>query len=126
MKGAILEDLYQEEIYNIRGKTFIVIPTTWSELTDDDIQLLNKILAAVKLSLSSVRIVTLPSLENTAQLPENASGMILFGVRTDPSIRLYQPSKWIGTPIIVAEALHLLDEPKKKNLWAALKSMFAV
>jgi hypothetical protein len=126
MKEEILEDLFQEEIYNIHSKTFIVIPTTWSELSEDDIQLLSKILTAVKLNLSSVRIVTLSKLENSSQLPETPSSIILFGVPTHPSIKLYQPSKLMGIPIIVADRLPSLDEPKKKNLWVALKAMYTV
>jgi hypothetical protein len=126
MKEEILEDLFQEEIYNIHSKTFIVIPTTWSELSEDDIQLLSKILTAVKLNLSSVRIVTLSNLENSSQLPETPSSIILFGVPTRPSVKLYQPSKLMGIPILAADRLPSLDDPKKKNLWVALKAMYTV
>lgn len=126
MNAGVVTDLYQEEIYQLRTKTIIVISVPWNQLNDGTIQLLAKILAAVKLDLSSIRLITLTRLDDVLSLPEYPSHIISFGVPTSPPIELYQPSKLMGVPIITADKLDLLDDSRKKNLWAGLKAMFAV
>lgn len=126
MNAEVVTDLYQEEIYHLRQKTIVVISVPWNQLNDGSIQLLAKILASVKLDLSSVRIISLPRLDDVSGLPEYPSHIISFGVPTSPPIELYQPSKLMGVPIITADELDLLDDSRKKNLWAGLKAMFAV
>ena len=126
MNTEVVTDLYQEEIYHLRQKTIVVISVPWSQLKDGSIHLLAKILAAVKLDLSSVRIITLTRLDDVSSLPEYPSHIISFGVPTSPRIELYQPSKLMGIPIITAGALDSLDDSRKKNLWSGLKAMFPV
>ncbi len=126
MNPEVVADLYQEEVYHLRKKTIVVISLPWNQLKDESIQLLAKILAAVKLNLSSVRIITLERLDDISRLPEDPSHIISFGVPTSPRIELYQPSKLMGVPIINADELDSLDDSRKKNLWSGLKTMFAV
>lgn len=126
MNPEVISDLYQEEIYKLPKRTVVIIPVPWHQLSEESIQLLTKILAAVKLSPSAVRIITLKKFEDPSKLPEAPSNIILFGVPTNPMINLYQPDNFKGIPTISADALELLDDSRKKNLWVALKSTFAV
>lgn len=126
MNPEVISELYMDEIYKLPRRTMVIIPVPWRQLSEDSIELLTKILAAVKLSLSSVRIITLDKLEDPSKLPEAPSNIILFGVPVNPRINLYQSDNFKGIPTIAADALDLLDDGRKKNLWVALKSAFAV
>jgi hypothetical protein len=120
-----LEELFQEEIYKVSQKTLVMIPVSWSELNPDDHKLLAKILSAVKLNLSSVQILVASTLNESIVQANKPDRILLFGVAVDASIPKYQPSDFHGTQLIVADSLNSLDEPKKKVLWTALKTMFA-
>jgi hypothetical protein len=120
-----LEELFQEEIYKVSQKTLVMIPTSWTELNPNDHKLLVKILSAVKLNLSSVQILVASTLNESIFQANKPDRILLFGVAVDTSIPKYQPSDFHGIQLIVADSLNSLDEPKKKVLWAALKTMFA-
>lgn len=121
-----LQELYQEEIYKLPGKTLVILPDSWDTLDDANVQLLSKILASVKLSLSHVQIIVTLKIEDVPFHTYKPSRILLFGVSSDSSIAKYQLTRFNEIPVISADALDTLDDAKKKNLWLALKTMFAV
>lgn len=120
-----LQELYGEETYNIPGKLLVIIRQNWDELNNTDIQLLNKILAAIKITLAQVQVVSAQKIGDIPIGIYNPSAILLFGLSDDPTILPYQVITYKGIPALSADALYSLDEPNKKKLWLALKTMFA-
>ena len=121
---SLLQNLYQEEIYKIAPKLLIVIDKQWSEVSIDEIDLLEKILKALKLTLASVQVLTrsefLPQ-DFQAFAPDHVIG---FGSKLENSERMYEAIQTDGITVVVADALDRLDEVKKRNLWATLRQVF--
>lgn len=121
---SLLQNLYQEEIYKIDPKVLIVIDKKWSEVSIDEIVLLEKILKALKLTLASVQILTRSEFfpeDFQAFAPEYIIG---FGSKLKNSEKMYEAIQIDGATIVVADTLDLLDEVKKRNLWIALRQVF--
>ena len=121
---SLLQNLYQEEIYKIAPKLLIIIDKQWSEVSIDEIILLEKILKALKLTLASVQILTrskfLPN-DFQAFTPDY---ILAFGSKLKDSERMYEAIQTAGTTVVLADALHLLDDAKKRNLWLTLRQVF--
>jgi hypothetical protein len=124
MTQAHLESLYQEELYKIKPKVLVVIPRPWASLSQDEITLLGKILNAVKLSLSSVQIITRPEFAVTDVEIFQPSHIIAFGSLLKDSAKMYEGHTVSGIPVVVAHELSALDDTRKKNLWTSLKQLF--
>jgi DNA polymerase III psi subunit len=121
---SLLQNLYQEEIYKIPSKLLIVIDKQWAEVSIDETILLEKILKALKLTLASVQILT-----RSEFLPKDFQAfkpdyILAFGSKLKNSDRTYEAIQTDATTIVVADALDLLDEVKKRNLWATLRQVF--
>lgn len=121
----VIEDLYQEEVYRLPARTVIVIPVSWNAITEQEVNLLTKILSAVKLSLAGVHIVVarIVSLEQIRSM--NPKQLLIFGAEVEPDIAPYQNTVVNDIPIVRSHALSELDDARKKSLWVALKEMFA-
>jgi hypothetical protein len=83
-------------------------------------------LAALKLSISSVQIVTKEKLIPDSLSAFSTVKVISFGVPVEPPINSYESTERNGIKIIYADTLDTLDDLKKRNLWQALKTMFSV
>lgn len=125
----LLENLYSEEVYNIpRQSAVVVLSEPWEKLGEAETILLSKILTAIKLSMASVKIVMLPvlDLENESHVSMCTSDvLLLFGTSVKQSVEPYKKVIIKNFRIIQSEPLHLLDEKKKRDLWLALKDLFA-
>ena len=120
-----LQELYSEDIYSIPGKTLVILSCPWSELNDASVQLLGKILNSVKLSLSSVQIISSLKIEDIPLDVYNPSGILFFGIPAGlVGATPYQLGRFKGIPTIAADTLDSFDDAKKKSLWLALKAMF--
>jgi hypothetical protein len=119
-----LVNLYPEELYKIKSKVLIVLSKPWSEVGDEEIILLGKILNAVKLSLAAVQIIT--RAEFTVEDFEcyQPTCIIAFGSILKDSTKKYETLSIGGIPIVVADELLDLDDVRKKNLWLTLKQVF--
>ena len=123
-KTSLLQNLYQEEIYKIAPKILIVIDKQWSGVSIEETTLLEKILKALKLTLASVQILT-----RSEFLPEDFQAfspkyILAFGSKLKMSERMYEAIQTDGITLVVADALDLLDEEKKRNLWLTLRQVF--
>lgn len=125
MSDSALSYLYQEDLYQIPGKVTVILRRPWSSYSPEHQTLLSKILASVKLSLSSVQVLTADTF-NMDALDHRASRILIFGSIADASIIPYQANQAQGFTIIRADDLPELDDQKKKSLWIALKSMFGM
>lgn len=118
-----LQHLYPEELYNIKPKVLVVIARPWSELQEDEIALLTKILNAVKVPLAAVQIVTRNSFLYQDFANQKPSHIISFGSVFQDSPEMYEPVLR-EIPVVVAHELRDLDDVRKKSLWTALRQIF--
>jgi hypothetical protein len=122
MNSDVIKSTYPEELYRISEKLTVVLARPWESLSPEEITLLSKILASVKESLFSVRMMNQPEI-NTSTLPPG-SKIISFGSKVSPSVEPYA-CHWNDTSFIIsADWLSELDDAKKKNLWTALRVAF--
>lgn len=124
MQPNLLINLYPEELYNIKPKVLVIIAKPWNELTEDEIKLLQKILAAVKFSLPSVQVVTMQEFSLDSFRNNEPSHIIAFGASFRDFNKMYENISVDGISIVVAHELRLLDDARKKNLWVTLKQIF--
>ncbi len=119
------------EYYQPKQKVIVLV----NELNATDIELLGKILGAVKLDLQSVDIVELDKnlSVNLSQIfsQKSVNQFITFGIdlsKVDIDMKLtpYQITEKQGVKFIFSDSLTDIqnDIPKKKALWGSLKEMF--
>jgi hypothetical protein len=120
----MLEQTFTEELYHLKPRVIVLIPDPWHEVEKQDVELLTKILQAVKISLDGVQVIsksTLDLQELSVYAPES---VLSFGTPIVQAKTNYEISRHNGMQILVADKLSVLDEVKKKILWASLKQMF--
>lgn len=123
---SALENLYQEELYQIPSRVLVVLSKNWEELSTDEIGVLTKILAAVKLRLDAVQVVTRKEFTPDDFATFSPVKILAFGALPNPRANAYEALSIGGTSMVVADALHILDDAKKKALWLALRQMFGI
>ena len=126
MDHAAISSLYHEELYQFATPVVVVLPRLWSSYSVDEQLLLQKILTSVKLNVNAVQVVSYSSLSLQSLVPMSPGRVLIFGAQTDEEIPLYQQTPAQGFIVIRADDLTQLDDTKKKNLWIALRQMFAV
>ena len=126
MDHSALSILYQEELYQYDTPVVVVVSKPWSAYAGEEQLLLHKILTSVKLNMNAVQIVSYNTLSLHSLAPLSPGRVLIFGAHTDEEIPLYQQTPAQGFIVIKADDLTQLDDTKKKNLWIALRQMFAV
>lgn len=119
-----LENLYQEELYSIKPKVLVVISMSWSEIGEDERILLGKILNAVKLSISAVQVIARKDFTVEDFNSYRPAYIIAFGATFRDSNEMYKNVSYDDASVVVAHALHELDDSRKKQLWLTLKQVF--
>src|SRR6187402_1568056 len=112
-QASALENLYQEELYRIPSRVLVVLSKNWEELSVDEIGVLTKILAAVKLRLDAVQIVTSKAFTMDDFSTSSPVKVLAFGAPLQPPANPYEALSIGGTSVVVADALHILDDAKK-------------
>ena len=131
MNDHLLEDLFTEELYQIRNPVTIGVSRPWKEITTAEKELLTKITEALRqrinpaLGLNAFRIVHMPTFD-LSTWHEKPEKLIYFG----PSIKgfsLYELVTVGHTNIVFADSLVDLipHEANRTKLWQALKQLFA-
>jgi hypothetical protein len=121
-----IEQLYQEELYNVGPKVLVIIPTPWEIVSEEDQLLLSKILVFIKQSLSSVQIITLRDVD-VSNLIYRPIRILSFGSRirfSGETLQSYKLFKSDHVNVLQVDTLGELDAAKKKILQNALKDMF--
>lgn len=121
---SLFEATFTEDLYLVPPPTTIVLSSPYKDLTEAEVDLLSKILHAVRLSLSSVRIVEAQTLD-LSQWTEKPNRLIGFGI-TVAGINPYELISTPETRLILADSLSELstNEELKKRLWIVLKQLF--
>ncbi len=123
--GNAYEFLYQEDLYKATDATLILIDQPWANISETDKVLLSKILGSVKISTEQVSILQADKISLHELVQYNPIRIIAFGTSITESEGNYKNQKQGNTSFITSDALTALDDIKKKNLWGALKQMFA-
>ena len=126
MDNNVFENLYQEELYVLPKRTLIVLDRQWHELTDEQTALLTRILGSVRLTPASVQFFTTANVAIEQLVGFNPERIISFGPVIVGVIGLYQYTDVAGVPVICADSIDRLDDPRKKRLWGALRQMFGI
>ncbi len=124
LNSEILEQTFTEELYKIKPQVIVLIPEPWTQLRQENIVLLTRILQAVNITLDSVKIITKPSLDLEELSVFLPSAVLSFGTSVKQVTAPYVTFRHNETNVLVADTLSDLDEAKKKILWTALKQMF--
>lgn len=119
-----VEKLYQEELYRIKPKTLVIITKPWSDLSEDEHGLLEKILKSLQLSLASVQVMIRSQFSSDEFEAFDPPFIIAFGAILRNSDKMYEEIRVNETKIVVAHELDQLDESRKRNLWITLKQVF--
>ena len=113
---SALNELFHEEIYSFNSPLVVVLSQPWEAYHTEDQLLLQKILASVKVDISTVHILTRPIL-SLGELQRLQPGKVLiFGGEVAEDIPFYSETAAHGFSVIRAEDLAQLDEQKKKSL----------
>ncbi|NJN42761.1 MAG: hypothetical protein HC811_11555 [Flammeovirgaceae bacterium] len=120
----LLEELYTEEIYGIPEKVVVFVSKAWGEVLESEQVQLEKILKAIKLSLSAIQIKTQSTIDTREMSRLRASAVISFGCKWNPDLTLYKIHKLDETQIICCDPLNELSPTSKETLWKALQEMF--
>jgi DNA polymerase III psi subunit len=121
MNNVVVESIHSQEIYKIGEPLTIMFNKTWDAMSGEEKTLLSKILASIKQSLSTVKIVN-QEIFQINNFGEN-SIVILFGAKALPEVIPYSVVSSNGIQLVQADALHELDDTKKKNLWSAIRQI---
>jgi DNA polymerase III psi subunit len=126
MTDPFVESLYSEELYQPFPKTSIVIGIPWEKVSEEERQLLAKILGAIKLNLDSVRVVE-QSQFNLSSWVEKPETVLCFSSASD-ALNKYEVIEVNGTSLILSDSLSELtaDDVSKRKLWLALKQLFSI
>ena len=103
----------------------VVLAKSWETYSSEEHLLLEKILTSVKINLKSVQMIALPHLSLKSLAVFSPDRVLIFGSETEEEITLYQQTPAQGFIVIKADDLTQLDDSRKKNLWIALRQMFA-
>jgi hypothetical protein len=123
VSASPLTHLFNEELYTIPPIVTIVINKSWEAITEEHKLLLSKILASVKVGLSSARVVYRDAVTMDDLKTLGGQRILIFGSQLQ--INPYENIQAQGFSVIRADDLAALDDAKKKSLWLALKNMFA-
>lgn len=124
MNIDVFESVFQEEVYFIKPKLVIVIENPWQSLNEPEIELLKKIIGALKISLESIQLVSQSHLK-ISSFEKRTNKLIYFGANAGDFAN-YQTHTFSDITFICSEALSqlLINEVARKQLWAGLKNMF--
>ena len=121
----LFNTLYTEPVYSASPPVTVIIGIPWTEVREEDRQLLSKILQAVRLSLEAVRIVHQTTLDLSAW-SEKPQQLIAF-LAPPKGLTSYEVIQTGETSVIFSDPLEILnsDDAAKRKLWNILKSHFA-
>lgn len=124
MDATLVKHTFGEDLYQLPARVLVVIPVAWETVSDQEQQLLARILGSVKLSLAAVQIVHAPTFSVHDASIYQAKTILSFGVPLDGVSNPYEVVSIGDVAVIVADDMNSLDDGRKKNLWSALRQVF--
>ncbi len=119
------QTIYTEEVYQLEPLPTVLLTKPWTNVTDSETKLLEKILTALKLSFDKVTIKHQESFDLSIwQVKPHR--LIYFGL-VPAGIPYYQVIDVNGVSLVASESLEnlLTNDPARKQLWGALKQLFS-
>jgi hypothetical protein len=116
---------FHEDLYYFTAPVVVVLKRAWETYSANERSLLQKILTSVKVDINAVHIVTEASLKLEMLRPFGPARVMIFGADVEEDIGTYQDTLAHGFTAIRADDLSELTDERKKNLWLALRQMFA-
>ncbi|MBX2969473.1 MAG: hypothetical protein KF803_08870 [Cyclobacteriaceae bacterium] len=120
----LVEQTFHEELFVIQGNTIVLLPQDWSTYKPDEQELLIKILNSIKLRFEGIQLLVKTEVDLETLRLFNPVSILSFGVNLKQAPTPYSPITWEGIPVLLADNLPALDDPKKKQLWGILKTTF--
>lgn len=121
MSATLHQTLFTEGFYRIASRIFVVLPAPWKAVTNEDRELLEKILQSIGASTAGVRVLHAETAILDMLAVHQPAGIIIFGSTVNPAVADYQSVSANGIPVVRAGHLSELDNDRKKKLWAALQ-----
>lgn len=118
--------IYTEELYRIRTVPTVIISKSWETVPSAERELLNKILAALRLSFNQINLRYQASLDLTGW-GATPTHVLFFGP-LPAGLTYYEVIQVKGISLVASEDLQTLlgNEPARKKLWTALKELFSI
>lgn len=126
MTTALLDHLYQEELYQVSVPAIFIMDQSWDELAEADQLTLTKMIGALKLNPASVQMLTLSNLKAEDLAALAPARIVVLGSVFQSSSKQYEPITFDRNTFVVADSVTKLDDARKKSLWLALKKMFNI
>ncbi|MBN8578317.1 MAG: DNA polymerase III subunit psi [Cytophagales bacterium] len=122
----VAEILFTEELYALEPQPTIVLTKPWATVTEDELDQLNKILGALKLTLNRVSVIYQPSL-NLSAFSVKPKKLIYFGP-LPVGLSHYEHLQTQKIDLVASEDLSKLidDKAAKAKLWEALRKLFSI
>lgn len=121
-----IAELYQEELYRFSCDTLVVIPKPWEGLGQEEKDLLEKILKAVKVGLAGAQIIHEPHLTAAKLIQLGPRHALVLGATLDNPVADGEIIAIGNTRLVRAAALDELNDGAKKVLWSALRKMYSL
>lgn len=125
LNHLVYTHLFSEDLYDAAPGIVIVLAKKWDEYAPEEKNLLSKILGSVKLSITSVHVISQTTFSPAAIAAFSPSKVIVFGSFSE-GLKAYEATTAQGFTVLKADDLPQLDDAKKKSLWLALKTMFSI
>jgi len=124
MLYTLFDTTYAEEVYNFRPPLTVILDKPWNEQPEECREALVKLLAAVRQTTASVRMLHQPTLDLSA-LADPPARVVAF-TKPPKGIALFEKLQTPSGELVVSEPLAALlaDEALKRKFWTAFKTLF--
>ncbi len=125
MSYGLFETTFTEEIYSVPPSLTVILDQPWSRQTPECREALTKLLAAVRHSPESVRMICQDHVDLTS-LAEPPAKLVAF-VPPPKGVPLNEKITTPVTEMVITEPLQVLlaNEETKRKFWAAFKTLFS-
>lgn len=126
MTWTVFDTTFNEEVYDFQPLLTVILEKPWAEQSPQCQEALTKLLAAVRQSPESVRMVNQPTLDLSAWA-EPPARIVAFvpppkGINTNEKITTPKSEIVVTEPLSVL----LVNEDLKRKFWAAFRTLFPV
>ncbi|MBL7846618.1 MAG: hypothetical protein JNL40_04045 [Cyclobacteriaceae bacterium] len=124
MDYSLFQTTFPEEVYAVPSPLTVILDRPWSEQPAECREALTKLLAAVRQSPESVRMIHQETLDLSAWA-QPPSRLVAF-VKPQKGIALNEKISTPATEMVVTEPLSALltNEESKRKFWTAFRTLF--
>lgn len=127
MNPSAASYLFGEELYRFSSTIVVVLSRDWETYSENERNLLNRMLISVYSNINAVTVLVRPSLDPSELVLFSPAHVLVLGSQLPAGVPLYKEHTAHGFSMVCADDLSVMDDPqKKKELWAVMKPMFGV